>query len=208
MSSQKRGLAEDGFRRGRRKQHARARALPSFAFAIQNLKSRFERDGGRSSMVELQIVILAVAGSSPVGHPALDFGFRISDCGKGSGPLIAQSLLESAKSRTRQDDAYFPSTNRFMKRSARGTRQCAVGNPKSKIRNQERFPLSTHRGREMEAALVFIPFWSAPNGHGCRLQREHADESEGESKHWSLRYGERANRKTSMPQEAHYLPVI
>jgi len=95
-----------------------------------------------------------------------------------------------------------------MKRSARGTRQCAVGNPKSKIRNQERFPLSTHRGREMEAALVFIPFWSAPNGHGCRLQREHADESEGESKHWSLRYGERANRKTSMPQEAHYLPVI
>ena len=26
-------------------------------------------DGGRSSMVELQIVILVVAGSSPVGHP-------------------------------------------------------------------------------------------------------------------------------------------
>ena len=26
-------------------------------------------NGGRSSMVELQIVILAVAGSSPVGHP-------------------------------------------------------------------------------------------------------------------------------------------
>ena len=25
--------------------------------------------GGRSSMVELQIVVLAVAGSSPVGHP-------------------------------------------------------------------------------------------------------------------------------------------
>ena len=40
-----------------------------FAFAIQNLKSRFGRDGGHSSMVELQIVILAVAGSSPVGHP-------------------------------------------------------------------------------------------------------------------------------------------
>ena len=27
-------------------------------------------------MVELQIVILAVAGSSPVGHPSLDFGLR------------------------------------------------------------------------------------------------------------------------------------
>ena len=26
-------------------------------------------DGGRSSMVEHQIVVLAVAGSSPVGHP-------------------------------------------------------------------------------------------------------------------------------------------
>ena len=26
-------------------------------------------NGGRSSMVELQIVVLAVAGSSPVGHP-------------------------------------------------------------------------------------------------------------------------------------------
>ncbi len=29
-----------------------------------------EADGGRSSMVELQIVVLAVAGSSPVGRPA------------------------------------------------------------------------------------------------------------------------------------------
>ncbi len=28
------------------------------------------RDGGHSSMVEPQIVVLAVAGSSPVGHPA------------------------------------------------------------------------------------------------------------------------------------------
>ena len=53
--------------------------LPRFAFAIQNLKSRFERDGGRSSMVELQIVILAVAGSSPVGHPTLHFEFRIAE---------------------------------------------------------------------------------------------------------------------------------
>ena len=32
-------------------------------------KLRGPKDGGRSSMVELQIVILVVAGSSPVGHP-------------------------------------------------------------------------------------------------------------------------------------------
>src|SRR6266567_3077864 len=30
---------------------------------------RQRSDGGRSSMVELQIVVLVVAGSSPVGHP-------------------------------------------------------------------------------------------------------------------------------------------
>ena len=30
-------------------------------------------DGGRSSMVEPQIVVLVVAGSSPVGHPVWDF---------------------------------------------------------------------------------------------------------------------------------------
>ena len=29
--------------------------------------------GGRSSMVEPQIVVLVVAGSSPVGHPNLQF---------------------------------------------------------------------------------------------------------------------------------------
>ena len=35
------------------------------------LKSCFRaNDGGRSSMVEPQIVVLVVAGSSPVGHPA------------------------------------------------------------------------------------------------------------------------------------------
>ena len=32
---------------------------------------RQRNDGGRSSMVEPQIVVLVVAGSSPVGHPAL-----------------------------------------------------------------------------------------------------------------------------------------
>jgi hypothetical protein len=29
-------------------------------------------DGGRSSMVEPQIVVLVVAGSSPVGHPVFE----------------------------------------------------------------------------------------------------------------------------------------
>jgi hypothetical protein len=32
------------------------------------------RDGGHSSMVEPQIVVLAVAGSSPVGHPPRRLG--------------------------------------------------------------------------------------------------------------------------------------
>ncbi len=42
-----------------------------FAKRDANLKLalRQQRDGGRSSMVELQIVVLVVAGSSPVGHP-------------------------------------------------------------------------------------------------------------------------------------------
>ena len=41
-----------------------------FDFANRRGKSRVQRDGGRSSMVEPQIVVLAVAGSSPVDHPA------------------------------------------------------------------------------------------------------------------------------------------
>ena len=37
---------------------------------IRILESCFRvSDGGRSSMVEPQIVVLVVAGSSPVGHP-------------------------------------------------------------------------------------------------------------------------------------------
>src|SRR5204863_832966 len=44
---------------------------------IRILKSSFcVSDGGRSSMVEPQIVVLVVAGSSPVGHP---FQFLIFD---------------------------------------------------------------------------------------------------------------------------------
>jgi hypothetical protein len=56
---------------------ARRAIFPRFAFAIGNVKSRFERDGGHSSMVELQIVVLAVAGSSPVGHPFSFFEWAI-----------------------------------------------------------------------------------------------------------------------------------
>jgi hypothetical protein len=43
-----------------------------FAKSGSNLKLRVQlfSDGGRSSMVEPQIVVLVVAGSSPVGHPA------------------------------------------------------------------------------------------------------------------------------------------
>jgi hypothetical protein len=37
---------------------------------------RGSKNGDRSSMVELQIVVLAVAGSSPVGHP---FSFSMRD---------------------------------------------------------------------------------------------------------------------------------
>ena len=45
-------------------------------------------------MVELQIVILAVAGSSPVGHPGFrKCGFRNSECGtKPGAPPAPQSL--------------------------------------------------------------------------------------------------------------------
>ena len=39
----------------------------------------FGTNGGRSSMVELQIVVLAVAGSSPVGRPPLLPLKRVSD---------------------------------------------------------------------------------------------------------------------------------
>ncbi len=43
-----------------------------FAFAILPSEPKiYNLDGGRSSMVELQIVVLVVAGSSPVGHPKI-----------------------------------------------------------------------------------------------------------------------------------------
>jgi hypothetical protein len=43
---------------------------PLFAKKNSNFKVFFrDNDGGRSSMVEPQIVVLVVAGSSPVGHP-------------------------------------------------------------------------------------------------------------------------------------------
>src|SRR6478672_12745790 len=44
-----------------------------FGFAIGNLKPKiWDSGGGHSSMVEPQIVVLVVAGSSPVGHPAYE----------------------------------------------------------------------------------------------------------------------------------------
>src|SRR5437762_12731145 len=52
--------------------HYRATGVPfgRFPFAKSARKTRIRISvGGRSSMVELQIVVLAVAGSSPVGHP-------------------------------------------------------------------------------------------------------------------------------------------
>src|ERR1700730_12426273 len=52
--------------------HYRATRVPAerFSFAKIARKTRIRTSvGDRSSMVELQIVILAVAGSSPVGHP-------------------------------------------------------------------------------------------------------------------------------------------
>jgi hypothetical protein len=45
-------------------------------------------------MVELQIVILAVAGSSPVGHPStFSFLFAIGDCSDAK-VLLARSVLK------------------------------------------------------------------------------------------------------------------
>ena len=50
-------------------------------------------DGGRSSMVELQIVILVVAGSSPVGHPIFQRGI---DCASPRGRDGQHQRHESA----------------------------------------------------------------------------------------------------------------
>ena len=48
----------------------RGKSRPLFAKRDSNFKILFRaNDGGRSSMVEPQIVVLVVAGSSPVGHP-------------------------------------------------------------------------------------------------------------------------------------------
>ena len=48
------------------------KSSPLFAKENWNFKVYLRiSDGGRSSMVEPQIVVLVVAGSSPVGHPVL-----------------------------------------------------------------------------------------------------------------------------------------
>src|SRR5207253_5928083 len=74
----------------------RGKSRPLFAKRDSNFKILFRaNDGGRSSMVEPQIVVLVVAGSSPVGHPLFksqiptsrlqnsrleDLGFATGDC--------------------------------------------------------------------------------------------------------------------------------
>ncbi len=52
-----------------------------FAKRDANLKLalRQRNDGGRSLMVEPQIVVLVVAGSSPVGHPTKNLRFSVLD---------------------------------------------------------------------------------------------------------------------------------
>jgi hypothetical protein len=56
-------------------------AHPTAALPLQLRAEKLEslRDGGHSSMVEPQIVVLAVAGSSPVGHPEDDVSRDESD---------------------------------------------------------------------------------------------------------------------------------
>jgi hypothetical protein len=127
---------------------------------------------------------------------------------KGRWPLVAQAFIESATSVARRNDAIDKPLDETRTFPQSAIRSSAIRNQDLRFPQQEPFRLSTQRGPEMEAALVFIAFWSAPNGHGCRLQREHAEQSEGESKHGSLGYGERANRKTWMPRETHHLAVI
>ena len=50
---------------------ARGKSSPLFAKRNSNFNLVPGNDGGRSSMVEPQIVVLVVAGSSPVGHPGV-----------------------------------------------------------------------------------------------------------------------------------------
>src|SRR4051812_27085792 len=71
-------------------QPRRSDALP---LQISREKLESPRDGGHSSMVEPQIVVLAVAGSSPVGHPIPDasmFSRR-----SGSERALAHRLLKA-----------------------------------------------------------------------------------------------------------------
>ena len=64
---------------------------------IRILKSCFRvSDGGRSSTVEPQIVVLVVAGSSPVGHPALGLQFAICDSGGSRTFRCGKSLVRIA----------------------------------------------------------------------------------------------------------------
>ena len=63
-------LAAHGQRRKRPLSKLTTQTDTGFANGDSNLKILFRLiGGGRSSMVEPQIVVLVVAGSSPVGHP-------------------------------------------------------------------------------------------------------------------------------------------
>ena len=64
---------QSGLARAPRMKKQTKKASLFFAKPDANLKLALRRrsDGGRSSMVEPQIVVLVVAGSSPVGHPIL-----------------------------------------------------------------------------------------------------------------------------------------
>src|SRR4051794_23993999 len=90
------------------------------AFARQ---SYFRRsDGGRSSMVESQLVELAVAGSSPVGHPILQFqppdGFQIqpSFCRTSFATLWAEIPLKHAMGSWYEHVAFMQGTHGSSRR--------------------------------------------------------------------------------------------
>ena len=74
-----------------------------FAKSGSNLKVlvRYRGDGGRSSMVEPQIVVLVVAGSSPVGHPKKEF-LVFDLLPRPWAPLRKRSTIENRHSKISQ----------------------------------------------------------------------------------------------------------
>ncbi len=70
--------------------NAVAERIPPLPLQLCGEKLESHFDGGHSSMVEPQIVVLAVAGSSPVGHP-----FPLSAPHSLGAQVLAQRLLNS-----------------------------------------------------------------------------------------------------------------